>query len=108
MKSSVKLFEKLLDFAVENPEISPDRLIIVNLRKDAFNKLFTPSRMDIIRTIKESNPKTVRDLANHLGRPLESVSRDLKILENYGILEFIRSGRTKKPKIDKEMILIPL
>lgn len=108
MKASVKLFGKLLDFAVENPEVSPDKLIIMDLKKETFNKLFTPSRIDIIYAIKEIKPETVNELAKYLKRPLESVSRDLRILESYGILEFVRSGKTKKPKIEKEMILIPL
>ena len=108
MKPSVKLFEKFLDFALENPEISPDKLIILDIRKETFNKLFTPARMDIIYAIKEIKPQTVKELTEHLKRPLESVSRDLGVLENYGILEFTRNGKTKKPKIEKEMILIPL
>ena len=105
---SLQLFEKMIDFAVENPELSPDRILIINLKKKTFNKVLTPARMEIIKAIKETKPKTVMDLAGYLGRPLESVSRDLKILENYGILEFIRTGKTKMPKIEKEMILIPL
>lgn len=108
MKRSIELFNKMIDFAVQNPEISPDRVLVINLKKETFNKILSPARMEIIRAVKEKKPKTIMDLAKSLGRPMESVSRDLRILENYGIMEYIRSGKTKKPKIEKEMILIPL
>lgn len=108
MKRSIDFFGRMLEFAVKNPEVSPDRLLVINMRKETFDKILTPARMEIIRTIKKKNPKSVGSLAKLLKRPVEAVSRDLRILENYSILEFIRIGKIKKPKIEKEMILIPL
>ena len=108
MKNSIEIVSKMIDFAIENPEASPDRVLVINMKKDTFEKLLTPSRMEIIRTIKRTNPQTVGELARKIKRPMESVSRDLRILESYGILELIKTGKTKSPKIKKEMILIPL
>lgn len=108
MKDSIKMFGKMIDFALQDPEGSPDRVLVINMRKDAFEMILTPARMEIINAIRENKPKTVGNLAKYLKRPIESVSRDLKILENYGILGLTRTGRTKTPRIEKEMILIPL
>ena len=108
MKDSIKMFDKMIDFALQYPDASPDRVLVINIKKETFEKILSPARMNIIRAVKETKPKTVKELASYLKRPLESVSRDLGVLESYGILEFIRHGKTKTPKIEKKMILIPL
>ncbi len=102
------MVSRMIDFALEKPELSPSKILVISLSKKTSDKVFTPGRMDLVRTIKNDKPKSVSNLAKLVKRPIEAVSRDLRILENYGILEFVRSGKTKKPKIDKEMILIPL
>ncbi|HLC77164.1 MAG TPA: hypothetical protein VJH04_03080 [archaeon] len=103
-----KMVSRMIDFALENPELSPSKVLVINLGKNTLEKVLTPSRMNLIRTIRESNPKSVSNLARLVKRPIEAVSRDLSILENYGIMEFVRNGKTKKPKIENDMILIPL
>lgn len=108
MKKGLGFFEKMIDFSVKYPELSPDRVLVINMKKETFSKVLTPSRMEIIKTIKKNSPESVMQLAEQLNRPIESISRDLGVLERYGILEFVIGGKTKKPKIEKEMILIPL
>jgi len=107
-KKSVELFDKLLGSIIENPEITPDRVVILSLSKKKMSEILTPARIELIKIIKEKNPESVGELVKITKRPLESISRDMRILANYGILEFIQTGKIKKPIIEKDMILIPL
>lgn len=99
---------RMIDFAIKHPDIAPDKVVIISMSEKKLNEILTPARLGLIRVIKTERPKSVSELAKAVKRPLESVSRDLKILHNYGFLEFIKNGKEKAPKIEKNAILIPL
>ncbi|MBI4170308.1 MAG: helix-turn-helix domain-containing protein [Candidatus Aenigmarchaeota archaeon] len=106
--SAVKLFNLLLDASIKNPEMTPDRVLIIELKSDIVEKIFTPARKEILELIKTKEPETVGEIAKLVNRPIESISRDMKILENYGLIELVQIGQTKKPKIEKDMLVITL
>ena len=108
INKGLELFSNLVNFSVEYPDLAPERVLIMDMSKESFEKILSPSRLDLIRTINMKNPKSVGELADILDRPVESISRDLKILSNYGILELVQIGKTKKPVIEKDMLLVPL
>ena len=103
-----RMVSKMIDFALEKPELAPDRILVINLSKQTLEKVLTPARMDLIRAINSKKPDSIGELVKIVKRPKESVSRDLKILENYGLLSFVNSGRIRKPKIEKDLLMIPL
>jgi predicted transcriptional regulator len=103
-----KMVSRMIDFALEKPEIAPNRVLVINMSKQSLEKILTPSRMDLVRVIKEKKPESVGGLSKLVNRPLESVSRDLKILENYGLLSLTQVGKQKKPKIEKDILMVPL
>jgi len=103
-----RMVSRMIDFALEKPELSPSRVLVINLSKTTLEKVLTPSRMDLIREIREKKPKSVGGLAELVKRPIESVSRDLSILENYGLLSLVKIGKIKKPEIEKDILMIPL
>lgn len=105
MKEGFKLLELFTKMQIEYPELSPDKILIISEKTMA--KIITPKRTELIITIREKKPKTIGELAKILKRPQESISRDLRILHNYGILDFVRIGKTKIPKIERSMLLIP-
>jgi predicted transcriptional regulator len=43
-----------------------------------------------------------------VNRPIASVSRDIKILSNYGFLDIEKKGVVKTPKLIKDPILISI
>lgn len=108
MDKTTQMFRRMIDFALENPELAPSRVLVISLSKKSLEKILTPSRIELVRTIKEKKPKSVGSLAKLTRRPIESVSRDLRILENYGLLTFSRAGRGKIPEIEKDVLMIPL
>ena len=105
---SMELFSSLVKLSLEYPELTPDRVLIIDMKRETFQRVLSPSRMDLIRVVREAKPESVGALAKALKRPVESVSRDLKALSNYGVLEFVQDGKAKRPVIEKDMILIPL
>ncbi len=108
MDKADKLFSRMIDYALEKPESAPSRVLVISLTKTKIEKILTPARMEILRTIIKDKPKTVGKLTAILKRPKESVSRDLRILSNYGLLSFVQVGREKMPKVEKDVITMPL
>lgn len=103
-----RMISRMIDYALERPEDAPSSVLVIDLSKGGVEKILTPARMELLSTIKEEKPKTVGELVRLLKRPKESVSRDLRILSNYGLLSFAKTGRQKAPKIDKEIVAVPL
>jgi len=52
----------------------------------------------LLRILADKKPATVTALANETGRAVSNVSRTLKTLAKYGIVELEKSGKTMKPK----------
>lgn len=108
MDRTDRMVSRMIDFALEKPELAPSRILVINLSKSTLGKVLTVGRMNLVREIREKKPESVGELAEIVKRPLESVSRDLGILENYGLLNLVKIGKTKKPEIEKDILMIPL
>lgn len=67
----VELFRKMVDLAVDNPDLAPDRLIVLTGNKKDIERIITPARLKLMRTIKETNPETVNELSKKLKRSKE-------------------------------------
>lgn len=93
---------------LKHPELMPERLVVISFSEQEKNNILTPARLGLIRNIRERNPESVKALAGIVKRRVDAVSRDLKVLGNYGLLEFVRNGKHKAPKVQKEALLIPL
>ncbi|HUC38613.1 MAG TPA: hypothetical protein VL944_00600 [Candidatus Acidoferrum sp.] len=108
MDKTDKMMSRMLDYAIERPESAPNRVLVVDFSKSSIEKILTPARVEIMRVILHDKPKTVGRLTTILKRPKESVSRDLRILSNYGLLSFTKTGREKMPKVEKDIITMQL
>jgi len=104
----LQMFGKMIENAIENPELAPDKVVIISLSVEERNRILTPERIRLIRVIRNKKPKNVKGLASLVDRRVDAVSRDLRILNNYGFLEFLRNGKEKTPRIEKEILMIPL
>ena len=107
-KKILEEFGKMLMEGLKHPELMPERLVIISLSEQEERNILTPARLRLIRLIKEKNPESVKALAGIAQRRVDAVSRDLKVLHNYGLLEFKWEGKHKMPKVQKEALLIPL
>ncbi len=64
-----------------------------------FSRVFTKSRVETLKKIGETNPRTMGDLIRELKRPKESVSRDVGILSKAGIVSIESHGIYRTPKV---------
>src|SRR6056297_1638685 len=58
-------------------------------------KVLSNQKAKILHVIKTQEPASIYDLAKKLGRGFKSVRDDLKILEKFGFIEYVRE-KTKK------------
>lgn len=70
------------DFLLTDPEVA---------------RKLTDKRIELLKTIKEKQVESVKDLAEETGRNWSNVSNDLDLLAQEGIVEFEREGKQKKP-----------
>ncbi len=78
---------------------------ISNLRQ-----LLSDERAKMIHVIKTKKPDSIYELAKILGRDFKAVRQDIRLLEQFGLLELISSikkGRERlKPIIDIDRLVI--
>ncbi|MFB6354561.1 MAG: helix-turn-helix domain-containing protein [Halobacteriales archaeon] len=73
---------------------------------ESAEKVLTPKRKEIIRTLREAEVASVRELARRLGRDKGQVSRDLQILAEHAVIHYETDGRSKAPRLTQEHIVI--
>ncbi|HKL24076.1 MAG TPA: hypothetical protein VJ912_01955 [Candidatus Nanoarchaeia archaeon] len=61
----------------------------------SMRKILSNEKAKILHVIKTEQPSSIYDLAKKLGRGFKSVRDDLKILEKFGFIEYVRE-KTKK------------
>ena len=100
----VRLLDMFTRMQTEYPELSPDRVLIIETK--VLKNIVTPARTELMDVIRQKRPNSVGELAKLVHRSQESVSRDLTILKNYGVLDFVRIGNVRKPRIEKDIIAV--
>jgi predicted transcriptional regulator len=62
-----------------------------------FYQILTPRRIELLDHIQSHNPSSLKTLAIDIHRDYKNVYDDAKALEKYGLLEFVREGKNKRP-----------
>ncbi len=75
--------------------LAKDEVNFVSL--EAFQKFFTPRRMEVLRFVHHRHPQSVYILAKGLNRALRNVQDDVSMLARVGLLELqhTREGRSR-------------
>jgi predicted transcriptional regulator len=73
---------------------------------ESAEKVLTPKRKEIIRTLRHEDVASVRELARRLGRDKGQVSRDLQVLAEHAVIRYETDGRAKAPRLMQEHIVI--
>lgn len=78
------------------------------LMEKQFQRLeaLTEKRVQMVRTIMHRHPGSIRELADFLHRDIKNVFDDLKILNEMGVIKFVRIGRKKRPIVRRKVIVI--
>lgn len=69
-------------------------------------RVLTERRSQLIETIEADDIESVRDLSRRVERDVSIVSRDLEVLYEAGIIEYIQKGRAKKPVLAHKNIFV--
>jgi len=69
--------------------------------------LFAPARLELLRRLSRK-PLTVGELAHAVHRKVPSVSRDLRLLQQRGLIRFRVEGKRKYPELLRHFVILPL
>lgn len=82
---------------------------ILFLKPEDARKVLTEKRVEIVRTLKKEEIKSIRDLARKLDRNVSVVHQDLRILFEEGVIDFKKEKNSKIPILDCDGIFtLPL
>jgi len=74
--------------------------------KEAARDIMTEKKLEILHTLDEIEVSGVRDLAREMDRDPGQVTKDLKQLWQYGLIDYQEEGRRKKPVRTADKIII--
>ena len=78
--------------------IEQDAQFILNFEKYAdVERLMRTSNLELIEAIVSQRPESIRQTAVAVDRDYQEVHRNLKELEELGVVEFVQEGPNKKP-----------
>lgn len=73
---------------------------------EQIQRLLTPRRLELLRSVMEDSPESIRQLADRLNRNVSDVHDDVTLLEEYEIVVFEQNGRAKRPVVPYDEIEI--
>jgi len=101
----VEPFEDFMNDALDaaeqldnDPTATPDDPAVVSFdTAEQATRLLTPKRLELLESVMDDPPESIRALARRLDRNPSETHADLKTLAEYGIIDYHESGRTKAP-----------
>ena len=70
------------------------------------HEVLTPRRREIIDTLNEETPDSVRALSRTLDRDKAAVSRDLGVLAEHNLVTYEEEGSAKRPVLVSENVVV--
>lgn len=71
-------------------------------------KKLTPKRLELLGKLKETDVRSIKNLASLAGRDYKNVHDDVEVMEHLGLLNLEKRGRTKVPRLTFEEIEIKI
>ena len=69
-------------------------------------RILTPRRLELVRSLMDSPAESIRDLAGRLDRDVRQIHDDLQILSEYRIVHFREEDGAKKPFVPYDTVRI--
>lgn len=74
---------------------------------DALARVLSEKNMILIEMIRETQPKSVTELAERSGRAKSNLSRTLSTMESLGLVELVEAGDGRKaPKVNYDSLRV--
>lgn len=101
IKSTSQLKKEMLDaFHGKKRAVQSDDILVFN-GAEAFTKILTANRLDILIYLTNNRPKSIYELAKNLGRDFKNVYTDIKKLSELGLIHLEDSGDVRGGLIPK-------
>jgi len=71
----------------------------------SLRSLLSNEKARIVHVIKSRNPKSIYDVAKLVERDFKSVSEDIAVLEEFGILDLIKENTGKRQRLKPVVIV---
>ncbi len=71
----------------------------------SLRSLLSNEKARLIHTIKHKNPKSIYHLAKILGRDFKAVFEDIKLLEQFGVLDLVKEKTGKRERLKPVLII---
>jgi len=75
---------------------------------EAFRKILTPKRMELLHIIKAKKPSSIHELARLAKRDIKNVADDVKYLERIGLIDKKRTKKEVAPVINYDKIALEI
>ena len=89
--------ERMLDVAAGRTKVNKDEPKVWFSSMKSLSEVLSDNNIRLLKMIEETQPKTLKDLAELSGRQVSNLSRTLKTMERYGIVELKRVSRSVEP-----------
>ena len=76
------------------------------MSREAAREVITPKRHELLRTLRDEDVESVRDLARRVDRDAGQVSRDLTVLAEQGLVFFEEEGAAKRPRLRHDHVVV--
>lgn len=98
---------RALEPILKAPERYPEHMVVLPAGSPILAKLFSKEPTRIIEYLRKHGPvSSIRQLAEVLGRDPAAVSRDVQVLERYGLLSTDTKGREKRLSATDRPVLV--
>lgn len=94
--------------ALERGEEIDERHVLVLENERELQRLLSPANLELLRTIREHEPESMRAAADLVDRDFKEVHRNLTELDALNVLELEEHGRSKRPLVRFDEIDIEL
>lgn len=104
--SQEKIRERVLSIARGDykPKATDPKIWFTSMKSMA--EVLSDDNRALLRVISETHPSTIAELAERVGRKPSNVSRTLKTMCHYGLVELTRSHNTVRPVAKANQFLI--
>ncbi|MEK6908582.1 MAG: hypothetical protein AABX23_00845 [Nanoarchaeota archaeon] len=72
---------------------------------DSLRSLLSNEKARILHVIKSRNPKSIYDVSKLVNRDFKSVSQDIKLLEEFGLIDLIKESTGKRERLRPVIII---
>ena len=91
--------KRMLDVAAGRTKIKKDDPKVWFSSMKSLSEVLSDNKVRLLKMIEETKPKTLKDLAELSGRQVSNLSRTLKTMERYGIVELKKVSRSIEPVV---------